>query len=182
MGNILMGQYDPKKTLDEANQLHVVCPIFHAETPIAACFKLRELVWCGNAPPQRQGCQACMQANKCPINNIIWGMIRHPDSDPYWSSTKKVVNFRDRDLEQIARVIVPERTMTLYNLSDKERAKINEANLAARSGAVGKIRRDFSTDDGVGFEAPAAAAVEDATLAAAKAGDMSAAINAALKE
>lgn len=173
-----MGAYDPKKTLDEVNQLHVVCPIFQAETSIAVCFKLRELVWRGERPQQRQGCQACMRASKCPINNIIWEMIRKPDIDPYWSTTKKVVQFRDHDLEKIARVVVPEKLMQSYALSEKETLMIAKANAAASSGAVRKVRRDTSSE--VEREV-VETAHEDADLSAAQTGDMSAAINAVMK-
>ena len=175
-----MGAYDPKKTLDEANQLQVVCPIFQAETSIAVCFKLREIVWRGGRPEQRQGCQACMRANKCPINNIIWDMIRKPDIDPYWSATKKVVQFKDHDLEKIARVVVTEKVIEAYALSEKELLMIRRANAAAGSGFVKKIRRDSASQmEAEVIEAPER---EDVDLSAAQTGDMSAAINAIIKK
>lgn len=175
-----MGGYDPKKTLDEANQLYVVCPIFQAETSIAVCFKLRELVWRGERPQQRQGCQVCMKASKCPINNIIWEMIRKPDIDPYWSTTKKVVQFRDHDLEKIARVVVPEKMMDGYTLTDKEALMIRRANAQAGNGAVRKVRRDTSSQvEAEVIERPES---DDAKLIAAQTGDMSAAINAMMNK
>lgn len=173
-----MGAYDPKLTLDESNQLHVICPIFQAETPIAACFKLRELVWCGQAPVQRQGCQACMRASKCPINNILWGMIRKPDSDPYGSRTKKVVQFHTEDLERIARVVVPEKLLESYSLSDKELVMIKRANAAAGQGLV---KRSRWVEEHAEIEEIAATPARD-EFAAAKTGDMSAAINEMMKE
>lgn len=176
-----MGGYDPKKTLDESNQAQIVCPIFQAETSIAQCFKLRELVWCGQKPPQRQGCQACMKANKCPINNIIWDMIRKPDSDPYWSAQKKVIPLAEHDLDRIARVVVPEKLLDGYSLSEKEMLMIQRANAAAGSGFIKRQRRaaeERETIDDV-VETPSRHSDE---FTAAKTGDMSAAINAMIKE
>lgn len=169
-----MGMYDPKRTLDPQNQLHIVCPIFNAETPIAACFTLRELVWCGKPPQVRKGCQVCMRANKCPINNIIWDMVRHPDTDPYWSDQKKVAHFKQHHLDQIARVTVPESLIVSHELSDKEVLMIRRANNAAKTGAISRGRPER--------DAPIEPVVDEATLTAAKTGDMSAAINAALKD
>ena len=172
-----MGSYDPKKTLDEANPLHVICPIFQAETPIATCFKLRDIVWRGDRPAQRQGCQACMRANKCPINNIIWDMIRNTDLDPYWSSQKKTVNFKEHDLERIARVKVTDWIINSYSLNEKELAMINKANAQAAIGVFKKGRPNAVSAQSF-EEAPE---VSD-TAAAAKSGDMSAAINAVMEK
>ena len=175
-----MGAYDPKKTLEEANQLQVICPIFQAETSIAVCFKLREIVWRGGRPEQRQGCQACMQANKCPINNIIWEMIRKPDIDPYWSATKKVVQFKDHDLEKIARVTVSERIMDRYQLSEKELLMIRRANAAAGSGFVSKPRRGAAEE--IETEIVETPTREEVDLSVAQTGDYAAAINAMIKK
>jgi hypothetical protein len=178
-----MGRYDPKKTLDEENnKLRIICPIFHAETPIATCFKLRDIVWRGDRPPQRQGCQACMRASKCPINNIIIGMMRDPDSDPYYSAEPKVVNLKDYDLEAIARVKVIDQFLRGYTLSDKEQAMIEKANADARAHADGKgvkrTRRPLSVSEEI--EEPVR--VESSTASAAETGDMAAAINKMIEE
>lgn len=163
----------PKLTLDETNQLRIICPIFHAETPIAACFKLRELVWRGDKPPQRQGCQACMRAGKCPINNILWNIIRKPELDPYGSRTMKTVTLAQEDLNRIARVIVPESTMNRYDLSDKERLMIERANATAGSGVLTKSKKSVGVVEHVPNE-PA-----DLTVTTS---DYAAAINAAIQE
>lgn len=117
----------PKLTLSPRNQFVFVCPIFQVQSRMSVCMTLRELVWRGKRPEKRQGCQACMHANKCPINTIVWRMIREKD-DPYGSVEPKLGKLQDRDLDRIDRVLVPDRIMNQFALSDSERRLIVEAN------------------------------------------------------
>lgn len=190
-----MTNYQPTKTLDEANQFVFVCPIFETQTKIASCFTLRELVWRGNKPDVRKGCQMCMKHSKCPANNIIWDMIRRPDFDPYHSATPKLGKLQDKHLVQIERVIINEkdieRALDAGRISPAEAQKMTRANQLARNQANKGVRSatDFELVD-VRPE-PVERRVEkikkddaevSATVQAAITGDMTAAVNKAMGE
>lgn len=185
MGNLVM----ISKTLSPENQLKIRCPIFNAETRIAGCFMLRDLVWRGEGPEQRQGCQCAMRAGKCPIPVILTRMVRTGE-DPLHSAEPKVGRIDDDILDKIAPVLVPETQMRRFSLSPQEEKAIAQANEDARSGkrAIKKYER---RPERVIEELPARASAPkpkeappttDATVAAATSGDMSAAINAAAGE
>lgn len=123
-----MPDYQPSRTLSATNQFHLACPIFNTEVPIASCFKLRDLVWKGQAPPVRRGCQACMRASKCPINNIIRG-LKTGDIEPYYAVTKRVGHLVASDHARIAPVLVLDMHMRGLDVPENERALIEHANL-----------------------------------------------------
>jgi hypothetical protein len=188
-----MNGYSPMKTLSESNQFVFTCPVFQTKTKMAACFALRELVWCGKKPEVRKGCQMCMHAGKCPINNILWEMIRKPGFDPYHSDVPKEGKLQERHIVQIERVVVGEkqieRALDRGDISPVEAKLMRSSNEEARKTASKHIRhaQDFALDEVKTERAPRAAAEKpekelDATIVAATSGDMTAAVNKAMKE
>lgn len=189
-----MTNYSAKKTLDDDNQFIFTCPIFETDTKMASCMTLREKVWRGDKPDVRKGCQMCMAANKCPVNNIIKDMMRHLDSDPYHAAIPKKGRLQERHLAQIERTIINERdlerAMESGRISPAEHQKMVKANQNARTVANKGVRNaqeiDFkveldhvekrSTKVEKGTEEPSAA------VKAAMSGDMSAAVNKAMEE
>jgi hypothetical protein len=184
----------PRKTLAANNQLTITCPVFQVETPIASCFRLRDMVWKGQGPQQRQGCQACMAASKCPINGIIKSMFAR-GTDPYYSAEPKHGALLPEHLALSANVIVLPLHYANLNIPEKELALIQDAN--ERSSAYGNKKRDVEEKRGAKRQAavqrekvnldtievkrtPKAEPAMASTTAAAIAGDMSAAINAAM--
>lgn len=93
--------YGPRPTLMSHNEFRFECPIFKATVKIADCFRLRDMVWRGDKPDVRKGCQSCMRASKCPINNIVMDMCKH-DREPYFSAVPVVGKLEQRDLDRIA--------------------------------------------------------------------------------
>ena len=98
--------------LSPSNQFSFVCPIFDVETKISACIKLRELVWKGQRPEVRVGCQACMSASKCPAATIVQRMAigNRLAPDEYFSAQPSKGKLRVDILEHIQPVIVLENT------------------------------------------------------------------------
>ena len=183
------------KTLSETNQFVFSCPVFNVNTKIAACFELREQVWRGNKLEVRKGCQVCMRTDKCPINHILKDMMRSSDIDPYHSDVMKVGKLQERHLAHIERITVPERTIEAAiergELGQTEVKLIRQANENAKITAGKKIRNaseiDLVLDDVPTYgrrkkqdDAPAEVAL-DATIVAATTGDMSSALNEAMK-
>lgn len=174
------------KTLSPENQYKIVCPVFGAETRIAACFELRDRVWRGEKLPVRAGCQVALHASKCPINNIIKRMVQD-GSDPYHSVEPRLGSLDQDDLDRIARVLVPEKAIA-ERCSPAEQKKLLEANENARKGVVIKRTRT-KTEAAPMSDVPTAAPVAPAPARttpsaiseAAMTGDMSAAINAEIQ-
>lgn len=188
-----MGQdYTPKKTLMDSNQFIITCPVFNSKTKIAACFTLREHVWRGNKPEVRKGCQMCMRFGKCPVNNIIWDMIRTPGLDPYHSDVPREGRLQEKHIAQIERVVIPERDLERAiergDISPVEAKLMKASNAAARQTAAKGVRSaqeiqlvDVKIDRSV--KAPAKTEDEvDPSILAATSGDMAAAVNQAMKE
>ena len=184
-----MSKYQSALTLSDDNQFSFICPIFDVQTKMAACMTLRELVWRGEKPAVRKGCQVCMHANKCPVNTIIWDMIRSPGNDPYGSETPKVGKLQERHLAAIERVKVPdkmiERAME-QGLPPAEVAKIRKSNDMAAKTASKHIRnaQEIALED-VQIDRrkrPPTETVMAPEISAAITGDMSAAVNAAMEE
>jgi hypothetical protein len=171
-----------RKTLSPENEFRFRCPIFPADVKIADCFKLRDMVWRGEGPNVRQGCQCAMNAGKCPVPNILKRMVRD-GSDPYHSDAPKVGKLLHEDLEKIGSVLVIDSQMRRYGLSAAEEKHLVLANEAARKHKpISKPRR---VERVVMDEVPAAkveTATPDAVVAAAASGDLSAAITAASEE
>lgn len=177
--------YGERKTLDPANQFSIVCPIFKAQTKLAACFALRDLWARGECPPTRRGCQVALDAGKCPIEHILQSMRLQGD-DPYHSKEAKVGTLRATILERIAPVLVLEKAIERANVSPKEAEYLLKANEDARKGvgrAVKKARRADPDMTQLEITDTMAVVVPDTAIAkAAKSGDMTAAVNAAIKD
>jgi hypothetical protein len=171
------------KTLSPENQLKIKCPVFHAETKIAACFMLRDMVWRGEGPLQRQGCQCAMAAGKCPVPHILTKMVR-TNEDNYHSVdiNQKAAQIDYETMDRIAPVLVSDAMMRRYSLSALEEKAFAQGNEDARTGkhkTSKKPRRIERVMEDVQFhaEAPKHDAATSATIEAAKTGDFAAAIN-----
>lgn len=169
--------YAECKTLDPANQFSIICPIFKAQTKIAACFALRDLWARGEGPPTRRGCQIALDAGKCPIDHILQSM-RIKGDDPYHSKEAKVGVLRAEILERIAPVLVLEKAIERANLPPKEAECLLKANENTRKG-VGRAAKKSRRADLTMAEIDAKAGE---TTKAAETGDMAAAVNAAIKD
>jgi hypothetical protein len=171
-------------TLSASNELTVTCPTLGVETKLADCFILRDRVWRGEKPTERRGCQACMAASKCAAAAIVHDMWVSKVDPGYFSATSKHGSLDASLVDRLGRVIVPEKTLDLFGVVDPERAVIlasNEAGRASKRAAIDtsdwaqeKPKRRSSTKPTIKAQAP-----DNNTVAAAVAGDMSAAVNRA---
>lgn len=120
------------QTLSETNQFSFKCPIFGVDTKMATCVKLRSLVWRGVKPPQRKGCQACMEAGKCPAAHVVQKMAmsghRTPQPDTYASDQPVKGKLRRDLLEKILPVMVLHGTLVQSGASKEEIKLINSSN------------------------------------------------------
>ena len=120
------------QTLADDNQFKFKCPIFNAETKMATCVKLRNLVWKGLTPEKRRGCQACMSAGKCPAAQIVQKMAmsgpRSMQPDDYGSTAPVLGKLRRDILERIRPVMVMSSTIQRLSLSSIEVNMIETAN------------------------------------------------------
>ena len=184
MGNVVI-----TKTLSPENEFRIRCPVFAAETKIADCFKLRDLVWRGEGPLVRQGCQCALIAGKCPIPVILTKMFRLKD-DPYHSAEPKVGALDPEILDQTSSITITDTTMRRFALSPQEQKKLVEANENARSGQHQKqvkprrqerVLEEMETVAETKVDVDQSRTVDtktDAIVEAAKSGDLSAAITA----
>ncbi|TDW20376.1 hypothetical protein EV128_1256 [Rhizobium azibense] len=188
-------------TLARENEFQFNCPVFNANTKMAACMALREAVWMGKTVEKRQGCQAAMNCGMCPAAAIVSKInySRTPVSDDYGSKEPKVGKLHADILERIRNIIPIPRELGRFALTDNERELLNstrgriEAQLKTAPGASGKEtafvepRRSISniTTTRRPLEAEGKRTVVQKTTQnqainnAAKTGDMAAAINAA---
>lgn len=117
-------------TFSDKNQFKFICPIFNVETQFRACNKLRDLVYVADYPPVRRGCQACIQASKCPVAEIIrrisFSNNRNPP-DTYGSETPVLGRIERSILERIAPVIVPDKLMEKLGVPPAEQALIKSS-------------------------------------------------------
>ncbi len=127
--------YESSKTLSPNNKFTFTCPIFGAEVAIAGCFQLRDLVWKGDRPGVRRGCQAAMSASKCPIHHILTDMMRR-GTDPYHSDVPKHGSLEQAHLDHIAPILVREATIMEYDVVDRARELLREGNEKAHQGIV----------------------------------------------
>jgi hypothetical protein len=168
------------QTLFPENQLRIICPIFNAETKFSDCVRLRHKVWRGERPAVRQGCQACMSAGKCPVAVIVQRMAMAPLSAPmpddYHASEPRRGKLKADVLERIAPVIVTERVMARYSLSDTEISAITSAN-ARISKQAGSAPEPTSSSPSPRKKPARKRAPDNAVNQAAASGDMSAALN-----
>jgi hypothetical protein len=185
-----MGYY---LTLSSENQFQFNCPVFDANTKMAACMALREAVWMGKHVEKRQGCQAAMNCSMCPaaviVKNISHG--KGQVSDDYGSKEPKVGKLHADVLERIRNVIPIERELQRFALSDTERERLRttrtriEAQLRTAPGAGGKSTayvepKKFATITREPIKVGKRTEPNnDIINQAARTGDMSAAINAA---
>ena len=186
-------------TFAEDNQFTFVCPIFNATTKIASCIKLREVVYMGNRPDKRVGCQAAMRCGKCPSNavvdQIIWGKFPEGTPDNYGSKEPVLGKLRSDILQKVHRILLQDKVLSSYPLSDAERQLLMTANerieeqLKTAPQGVGKFAsRDRMSDSGdraprrktreqAGSRAPSSAR-NDNLADAARSGDLSVAVSA----
>lgn len=162
------------KTLSPDNQALVQCPVFAAKTKIRDCFTLRDMVWRGDKPIVRQGCQCALLAGKCPIPVILRRMIR-TGADDYHAAEPKVISIQTNDLDQISKVLVLDSQMKRHSLSAVEEKKLLDCNEAARkSKPMISKRKPERIADMASVETPA---VSSDIIEAATTGDLGAAIN-----
>jgi hypothetical protein len=166
------------KTLSPENQFLFTCPVFKVNTKIASCLELRELVWRGEKPAVRFGCQVAMHADKCPVPRIVRKMIRMQD-DPYHSTEAKVGSIQQVILDEIAPVLVMDRHIDESAATDLEKIALHKCNKAARAGEHMTTKsREYKKPTAPKKAAVAPAPkVSDATITAAATGDLSAALN-----
>lgn len=175
-------------TLSSKNQFSFHCPIFDTETKMAACMKLREIVWRGQKVDVRQGCQAAMKCSMCPAAALVSLYIYNHgwDNDFHGSAELKKGKLHALVLDKVARVMPIDRIVNQHNLSQREKELLYstrdriEAQLKSAPGE----RPDRASD----YEPPkrqkkaakksAAPAPAAAITEAAKTGDIAAAINA----
>ncbi|SCW95732.1 hypothetical protein [Ancylobacter rudongensis] len=118
------------KTLASDNQFSFICPIFNVATRMAACMKLRDLVWKGKGPDVRKGCQACMKSSKCPAAAIV-DRIHYGGKDVAddYGSDQPVMGKLGADvLDRIRRVIVQDVHIQQCGVPPEEQQLILSAN------------------------------------------------------
>ena len=111
------------------NKFTFTCPIFNVNTQMAACTKLRELIWKGRSPSVRRGCQACMRASKCPAAEIVRRISfgRGKVADDYGSTEPIHGKLRKDVLERIHRTIVTDTVLNEFGVSSAERLLIESS-------------------------------------------------------
>lgn len=168
-------QYGFSRMLKPENLFRFVCPVFNAEVEARVCFKLHESFMRGQPHAKRPGCNACMAANKCPVPHMTNEVLRNR-AEAYFAAEPTVGNLSKDVIERVAPVIVMEKTLRKYGASPAEEAAIEAATFVVgekpagtkKRGAVVTVKLDKSDD-----EAP------DATIEAAKTGDLGAALTKA---
>jgi hypothetical protein len=103
-------------------QFGFTCPIFNSITKLATCLKLRELVYRGQRPDVRKGCQACMSAGKCPADKIIQ---RRNFQKGYYATEYEADTANGKlgfhVLDRIRNTLVLPKTLDEYRVSEVER-------------------------------------------------------------
>jgi hypothetical protein len=181
-------------TLAADNQFTFTCPVFNANTKMAACTMLREAVWMGKHVEKRQGCQAAMNCSMCPaaqiVKNISYG--KGEVSDDYGSKEPKQGKLHADVLERIVNTVPIAREVERFSLTPNERDLLYSAKeriQAQLKTAPGKSQfiapkkvsttlRD-ETDDTTPRQRTVVAKKNDTLNQAAKTGDMAAALNIA---
>lgn len=185
------------QTLSYTNQFRFVCPVFDTEVGLSGCNQLRDKHWRGEDVMVRAGCRCAMRSGKCPataiIDRIIYGRDQAPDS--YSALTPTVGKLRQDVLNKIRPVIVQEGDMRRYEISEAERSLLmtadaridaqlktapspeNEEKTYIRRSEISSAPRKPRKQ----AEKPTPAPTTNATLEAARTGDLTAAINEATK-
>lgn len=182
-GAVLMAEYTRQtRTFLPSNEFRFKCPIFGSETKITHCFEIRDRWAKGQRPEVRQGCQACLSSNKCPVGHVLKDMQLGRESEPYYSATPVVGKLDPKILNRIASIRTMEQTFNQYPMPPAQRDAVLKANttfavseteLEAMSGAAPKVRWNEQA------RPKAEPAVVDDVVAAAQRGDMAAAITKA---
>lgn len=160
-------------TFSVNNQFVITCPIFGADTKIAVCLQLREMVWVGKRPTKRRGCQACMSAGKCPMVKMMRRVVLTGKDPGLYSSEPRKGRLESVVLDQIGPIVVLESTIDRFEVDGVERRKIVEANDQARHHAPASVKSSEKRVRKSNVMAPSGAAAT---------GDMSAAVNEAMKD
>lgn len=169
-------------TLDPANQLSFVCPIFDSTTTMRSCVKVRTHYALGQRLPVRRGCQACMDAGKCPAAAIIKRIAfsNHYDPDLEFASGEPVVaKLSAQVLSRLEPIVVPLTTIQRYECSQAERDLIESSSvrIAAQLGtAPTKLRRQSRVQPTPAPSVTPAVRSTDVIAEAAARGDLGAAL------
>lgn len=167
-------------TMNERNQFTFTCPIFDTETRMSLCVRLRNMVWRGENPEVRRGCQACMSAGKCPAAEVVRRIAFNSSnaSDDYASEEPRKGKLAADILEHIHKTIVPEAVLQRFGVSSAERMKIETA-----SDRIGALIPGAPRLSGRRSARPTASPAQKVTpkadkiKSAAATGDLSAALN-----
>jgi hypothetical protein len=169
-----MTKYDTpqivKKSFTDANEFAFKCPIFKVDVKFRDCAKLQQLHMRHDKPNVRKGCQACLTASKCPISHMI-KELHHEGDGRYFSAEPSVGPISDAVIARTARILVMPFHTQQYNLTDREKELIEDANEMARQGVVTK---QISRRKTAASETSTSPKISTLT---AETGDMSAAIN-----
>lgn len=178
-------------TLSTENQFTFTCPVFNAETKMAACMVLRDAVWKGQHVEKRKGCQACMRGGKCPAAVIISvmgkeaGTSKAPVVDAYGSLEPVHGKLGANILERLLHVVVPDKLLDRMGVPSNERLLIQSADerIAKQLGSAPAVAKGRAVSRGKPPAAPKPEPTVSSTLSdAASTGDMSAAINQGLQQ
>lgn len=162
--------------VSESNKLQIKCPVFEAPTKVSACVKLRDMVWRGEKPEKRQGCQVAMRCGTCPVAQLVqYTAFASEKIDHYYSDVPVMGRLRKDVLDRISNTLNTRSIMSFYTLSLGE-IKMLESSVDRIRLMVGKA--PVATDERkakriVKKSVPKAAKID----AAAATGDMSAAVN-----
>lgn len=176
-------------SLSRTNQFSFTCPVFNVETKMAACTKLRDIVWAGGKPPVRRGCQAAMRCSMCPAAAMVslYNYNGNFQNDHHGSLQPKQGKLMTVLLERCAKVIPIESVVNSHGLSDAEKALLYstrerfEQQLKTSPGQPSNPTSSFesTTTRKRSAPKPAPTAVNQNIAEAAATGNLAAAINAA---
>lgn len=186
-------RYKSLSSTVKTNKFSFICPIFDVQTAMPQCITLRDKLWRGEEIPVRKGCQACMSSGKCPAAEIVRRISYGKDTpDDYGSDIPIVGKLRRDVLEKIETVIVQDRHMNQFGVSEAERELILSANTRIQaqlakapepSNRQNSVTASPSSEKRMAFSRksvskPVAAIPAPKTISdAARTGDMSAALN-----
>lgn len=147
------------RSFSPKNEFRFACPVFGAEVKLADCLNLREEHCRGRRPPERRGCQACMQASKCPIIRLLQTVHRTGEDPGCYSAEPKVGHLPADVTGHIAPIVVSARELDLYDVPPSERELILASNEAAGNGVKkAAARKPIKLDALVVRETPESAA------------------------
>jgi len=177
MGNVLMDQYTPRKTLSPANQFQFVCPIFHREVKLADCMSLHDGMMVGRRRAENRGCIVAHDAMKCPVPHIVRELR---DKDDHHSAEPVVGHLSQVVLQAIAPILVMEKAID--GCTAEERACLLEANELARAGAMPDRKPRVTKSSAPARQVAAPAAPKKEQPAELPTQDMAGLVNAMMAE